>query len=233
MIGRHKRLVVAAIVAVLLVAMVATAVMAETPTPTPGAESSGQGVKYGQVFLDKLAALLKIDRSTLDSAIKDAGKQTADEAVQNGDLTQKQADSVKERIDQGAPGFLGKRGWGGMMGGRVPHGFAAKAPFDGDTVINAVAEKLGMTADELKAQLKACKRLADIAKEKNVSEQDLRAAVVSAIKPRLDQAVADGDLTQKQADRIISSIQDGKFPLMFGWGRGFKIPATSTPGAAS
>lgn len=233
MIGRHKRLAVAVVVAVLLVAVVATAALAQTPGPTTDDESNGQGVRYGQVFLDKLAALLNIDRSTLDSAIKDAGKQTADEAVRNGDMTQKRADTLKERIDQGKPGFFGGRGWCGMMGSRIHRGFAAMAWLNGETVVKAVAEKLGMTADDLKAELKSGKRLAEIAEDKNVSEQDLRAAVVDAVKPRLDEAVADGNLTQKQADQIVSNIQKGRFPMMFGWGRGCKYPGIPAPDLAS
>lgn len=238
MIGGRRRLVVAAVVAVILVAVVATAALAQTPTP--GTESNGQGVKYGQVFLDKLAALLNIDRSKLDSAIKDAGKQTADEAVKNGDLTQSQADKVKERIDQGQPGWFGMPGCFGKMGRPFFDGLAGKALIAKDTVVKAVADKLGMTVDDLQAAFKSGKSLADLEKDKGISDQDLRAAVADAVKPQLDQAVADGKMTQKQADSIIDSIKNGKFPMMLGWGRGhwpegrpwFK-KGTPTPNTAS
>ncbi len=221
MIGGRKRLAIAGVIAVLLVAVVATVALAQTPTP--GTESNGQGVKYGQVFLDKLAALLNIDRSKLDSAIKDAGKQTADEAVKNGDMTQSQADKVKERIDQGQPGWFGMPGCFGKMG-RPFFGRADGKALLGnkDTVLKAVADKLGMTVEDLQAAFKSGKSLADLEKEKGVSDQDLRAAVADAIKPQLDQAVADGKMTQKQADSIIDSIKNGKFPMMFGWDRGHR-----------
>src|SRR5262245_9002329 len=60
----------------------------------PGAPDS----TLRNLFLDKLAAALNIQRSALDSAITSAGSSTLDVTVQQGKLTQAQADALKARI---------------------------------------------------------------------------------------------------------------------------------------
>ena len=47
--------------------------------------------------------------------------------------------------------------------------------------LDAASSALGMSSDDLKKELDSGKRLDDIAKEKGVSEQDLRAAIDKAI----------------------------------------------------
>ncbi|TDA69920.1 MAG: hypothetical protein D9V47_03790 [Clostridia bacterium] len=72
-----------------------------------------------QVFLDKLAAALGIDRGALDKAIQEASTSTVDAAQAQGTITQDQADQIKSRIQEGGTPFWGGMGWGrgwGMMG---------------------------------------------------------------------------------------------------------------------
>ena len=61
----------------------------------------------------------------------------------------------------------------------------------------------------MQTQLRSGKSLSDVAKDKGVSEQDLRSAVAAAAKTQLDQAVKDGKLTQAQADSMLQRIQQG------------------------
>ena len=93
----------------------------------------------------------------------------------------------------------------GMMGGRGLHGSQAG--------LDAVAEALGMTTDELQAALQDGKTLADLAEEKGVEIQALRDAAEAAEKTarieQIEQAVTDGDLTREQADWMIEGIQNG------------------------
>src|SRR5947209_3753779 len=84
--------------------------------PPAQIQQSKPGDALRNLFLDKLAAALNIQRSALDSAIKSAGTSTADAAVQQGTLTQAQADALKARIQAGDLGVF----WGGhdgFMGG--------------------------------------------------------------------------------------------------------------------
>jgi len=220
MLGRHKRLVIAIGAAVLLAgAALGTTALAATPTPgTPTAQPSKQN--YGQVFLSKLAGALGIDETKLNDAIKKAETDTIDQAVQNGDLAKNRADEMKQRIQQGNPGFFGP--FGGRFGGKFGdhrwfgHGFRGVGGMYDQTALKAIADKLGMSVQDLQAQLRSGKSLSDLAKEKGTSEQDLRSAAATAVKAQLDQAVKDGKLTQQQEDSILQRIQQGQWPGLRG-----------------
>jgi len=84
--------------------------------------------------------------------------------------------------------------------------------------MEAAAEALGMTTDELKAQLQDGKTLAEIATDQGVDRQALVDALVASATERIDQAVADGKVTQEKADElkaklpeVIGKIVDGEF----------------------
>ena len=81
-------------------------------------------------------------------------------------------------------------------------------------VWQVLTEKLGMTSDELYAELQdGGKTLAEVAEEKGVSSTDLVTALETAHQQSLDQAVADGVLTQEQADSILANMA-GRYEWM-------------------
>ncbi len=191
---------------------------------------------FWNTFLDQLAAALNIQRTTLDSAIVTAGNNTIDSAVQQGNLTQAQGDALKARIQAGDLGAL----WGGGRG-RGP-GMPVLADVH-QAMLDAVAQKLGITTDELFTQLRSGKTLAQIATEKGTTEQAVTSAALAAAKTRLDQAVTDGTLTQAQADAVYAQFEQKGLQLFtrrgprFGnRGRGMMpaIPApTATPSSTT
>lgn len=73
-------------------------------------------------------------------------------------------------------------------------------------VWNALTEKLGLTSDELAAEVSNGKTIAQVAEEKGVSRADLIATLETAHKAALAQAVAAGYLTQEQADGILAQM---------------------------
>jgi hypothetical protein len=81
------------------------------------------------------------------------------------------------------------------------------------TSLEAAAEVLGMTADELSTQLWGGKTLADLAEEQGVALQDVRDAVSAAqeaaFRDRIEQAVADGNLTREHADWLLEGLDKG------------------------
>jgi len=97
----------------------------------------------------------------------------------------------------------------------------------GETGLAAAAEALGMTTEELSAELWAGKTLADIAEEKGVDLVDLQATVqsavqaarVSAMQDAINQAVEAGTITQENADWLLEGIEQGFIPG-FGFGLG-------------
>jgi hypothetical protein len=80
-------------------------------------------------------------------------------------------------------------------------------------VWNALAEKLGLTSDELYAEVDSGKTIAQIAEEKGVSRADLVVALETAHQTSLDQAVTDGALTQEEADNFLAQMA-GRYEWM-------------------
>jgi hypothetical protein len=79
--------------------------------------------------------------------------------------------------------------------------------------LEAAAKALGMTTDELSAELWGGKTLADLADAAGVKLTDLQQAVqdanLTATKDSIKQAVTDGQMTQDQADWLIEGLDKG------------------------
>jgi hypothetical protein len=73
---------------------------------------------------------------------------------------------------------------------------------------DAAEELLGMTQAEIQAERLAGKSLAELAQAKGVSEAVLIQAIVDEHKADLAKLVADGKMTQAQADAMVSRMQE-------------------------
>ena len=97
------------------------------------------------------------------------------------------------------PAPLPRFGHGRGMGGQVG--------------LEAIAEALGMTTDELSTQLWGGKTIADLAEEASVELEDLqeaaKAAQEQARRDAIEQAVEDGDLTREHADWLLEGLDKG------------------------
>jgi len=106
-------------------------------------------------------------------------------------------------------------------------GFGRGLGLGGEAGLEAAAEALGMTTEELSAELWAGKTLAEIAEEKGVDVVELyttvqsavQAARVSAMQDAINQAVEAGTITQENADWLLEGIEQGFIPG-FGFGLG-------------
>ena len=170
--------------------------------------------KTEQAILDDAAKRLDVTSEKLRDALSAAQDAQLDQAVKDGDLTQKQADAIKQaRKDSGrvlaGPGLFGGPGPHGVLklhggpGGPRLHAFGPR----GD-IFEDLAKALGTTPAKLKESLRDGTSVADVAKANGKSLADVRAAVKAATKTRLDKAVKAGDLTQKQADAILERVAD-------------------------
>ncbi|MCS7061110.1 MAG: hypothetical protein RMN25_08070 [Anaerolineae bacterium] len=145
-------------------------------------------------------------------------------------LAQSEAPSTTPTTPQSSP-YTGKmfRGFGfGFWGGST-------AQFD------AVAKALNLTPTQLFEQLHSGKTLEQIAQAQGVDMQTvinaLNAARIQALKDQIAQAVADGKITQEQADWMIQGIEKGYMPFGRGFGkfggrghgRGWWMPMPNTP----
>ena len=119
---------------------------------------------------------------------------------------------------QPTPGPGGMMGGYGMMGGNTAwmqamHEWMTTSGGMHTLVWDSLAKTLGLTTDELYAELNSGKTLAQIGEEKGISRADLAANLETAVKTGLDKAVADAALTQEQADWMLSNMS-GRFDWM-------------------
>lgn len=154
---------------------------AATPTPNP----------YCQRYFQDLAKRLGVPVSTLQRDMLAAADDTLAQLVKDGQLTQKQANSIKQFLQshQACTGV-----------NPVERGIILQSlkPYL-NTVANQVALGLRMTPSQLKAQLQAGKRLSQLAAAQGVSSSQLQTTEVNAVQSAVNQAVHDGNLTQQQA----------------------------------
>lgn len=99
-----------------------------------------------------------------------------------------------------------------------------------DTVWKALADALGLTPDELTAQINSGKTLAQLAQEKGIETSELAAAMQTALKSSLDQAVKDGTLTQDQADQMLETMSNHYEWMINNMGAGMMGPGSGRMG---
>jgi len=177
-------IVLAVVIAAGTAAGVALANTSSSPVTTPGG--------YWQEFVTKLAANLGVSQQQLSSALTATKQQMLEEAVQQGKLTQAQADKIASR-----PGFF-------------PFGFGrGKGPGFGifGNRKNMIAQALGLTLDQLNSKLQAGENLPQIVTGQGMTMQQFQQKMLTLEQQALSQAVSQGKLTQDQANGILQRIQ--------------------------
>ena len=150
----------------------------------------------GAVAADRLTP-----KAESQAIVNDAAKQLGVDPAKLSDALE-QGDAMKRRITSAAfPLFIGPgferdgarhRAFGGLWGRHL----------------DAAAAFLGLTETQLEEALHSGKSLAQIAKEKGKSADDLVDALVAATTKRLDQAVADGRMTKAQRDMVVADLKE-------------------------
>jgi len=180
----------------LMMIAVAVAVLALGVVAVGGAAADEDDGLVGS-FLARVAEKVGVSEDELQTAIDDARTETLDEAVAEGRLTEQQAERMQER------GFP-------FGGGRMHHGRGH--------VMDAAAEVLDMTRADLMEQLQDGNSLADVADAQGMSEDDFKAALLVQVQAQLDDLVAEGDLTQEQADEIFQRTDENIDNIVTGEG---------------
>jgi len=73
--------------------------------------------------------------------------------------------------------------------------------------LDAMAEVIGIEADELRTTLEDGQTPAEVAEANGVSRADLVDALVADITAHIEEHVADGDLTQAEADERLADVE--------------------------
>ncbi len=145
-------------------------------------------------YITALAAKLGISETQLTDALKSVQLDQIAKAVKDGKLTQSQADALSTRINSGTAPLFGFGGGPGRDGG--PRGGGAGFRVDE----TALATFLGVDQPTLETALHGGKSLATVATESGKSRDQLKAFLSSELMTSLNNAVADGKLTQAEAD---------------------------------
>jgi ribosomal protein S20 len=163
----------------------------------------------------------------LKQALRNAIRKDADDAVEDGVLTRQQADRMVEKLsdavnqlveERGGPGLeFGFRGPGFGLGplGPLEKGIVPGA-FPGADLMETAANYLGMDESDVRAALRDGKSLADLAKDKGKTVDGLKQALRNVIRKDADEAVEDGVLTKKQADRLVEKFGNAVDKLVEG-----------------
>ena len=113
----------------------------------------------------------------------------------------------------------GRGGWGGFG-----HGIFGGARGDQWTMFDTAAEALGLTPEELFAELHAGKSLDEVAEEQGVEMEAVQDAMNAArdegLQQAIEQAVEDEGMSQEQADWLLEGLEQGFFPGRRGFGPG-------------
>jgi hypothetical protein len=136
----------------------------------------------------------------LQTAKMEARDQLLADAVKAGKLTQAQADAIKS----GKRPNFGNRGPGNGAQGQ---GGASRGIIQGvRDAMAAAASTLNMKPEDLQAQLRSGKSLAEIAQAKGVDRAALRAGIMAAVQNDVNTALRDGKITSTQATSIINEV---------------------------
>ena len=174
-------------------------------------------------FVSHLSSDLGKSQSQVNVAVQKAIGETLADEVKNKDLTQAQADAIKQRLASQPPCALA-----GNLG-RIP------APAAGATIgaytqqlINAAASALGISNTQLKADLAKGMTLSQIAASQNppVTEAQFRTRLIAKLTPLLDTAVTNKKLTSAQEQAIIKQLQTGPIPF---WSTPMRRPKPAAP----
>ncbi len=161
--------------------LVALPVIASAATASPTAEASQDAV---DAVGDRLGRI----RDALDGLVSD------------GTLDEAQADTVAETLDEAlperGPGHGGPGGPGGP-GGR-----------GGGLALEEAASLVGLEVDELLVELQEGQSLAAVAEAQGVDEATLVDGLVTATEDHVAEHLADGDITQEQADQRLAGLEE-------------------------
>lgn len=162
------------------------AVAQDAETDTPDAEDGEPAPVHGGPLQDVLAPL-----------------------VDDGTINQAQADAVIRALEEVGPRF-GPRGFG--PGGFGPGGFGpgghGPAGFGPVASLETASEALGTTPEELHEALEGGSSVADVAAERGVEVQVVIDALVADAESQLDEAVADGRLTEDEAATRLAEVTE-------------------------
>lgn len=181
------------------------------PNSAPNAPVQGQNAPNAtrqqaaqqnvQDFINRLAGKLGMQPANLSAAIKDTERDMINARLAAGQITQQQATTLLDRLNNSALPVLGLGGFEGHPGKGGPGARAGAGQ-----VRAAVATALGLTPQQLQQQLTAGQSLAQLGAAKGLNLQQLHNAVMNQVRQQAAQAISNGRITQQQADQMLQQL---------------------------
>jgi len=140
-------------------AIISVTALAAVGTGAAIAATQDDGREAEDAILSDAAERLDVSSDELRTALSEAQQAQLDQAVEDGKLTQEQADLIRERMEESGHVL-------GLGGPGLRHG---PPPFFDD-----VAEELGISTERLHEELRSGKTLRKIAREHGKTMADIR-----------------------------------------------------------
>jgi hypothetical protein len=158
-------------------------------------EDLGSQLRDGKT-LAQVAQERNVDVQTVIDAMVAEATARIDEKVQEGDLTAEEANERKANLEERITRLVNE----GPQRCGPGHRRGPK--------LDAAAEALNMSVDDLGSQLRDGKTLAQVAQEQNVNAQAVIDAMVADATARIDQKVQEGDLTAEEANERKADLEE-------------------------
>ncbi len=192
-----------------VVALVCSAVAVTAAGGAIAATRADSPTARSQAIIADAAGQLGIPASKLTGALQKAIDNQIDASVQNKQLTQQQADALKQRVDSGQVPLVG--GFGAAHFGHRGGGWGHRGGRHGGGIgfaTDVVTTYLGITKDELRTELRSGKSLADIATAHGKTADGLVQAMLDAATKKLDAAVKAGRMSSTQEATFLARLKD-------------------------
>jgi len=154
-----------------------------------------------QAIIDRAAEELGLESEQLSDALRAAAVEQIEEALDAGEISEEQADALRERLESSDFPLLGGLGGPG-------HGFSPHGPGIHFELFESAAEYLGLTEEQIRNRLGNGRSLADIAEAEGKSVDGLVDAIVEAQESALDEAVDEGRITESQAEAMTENLRE-------------------------
>lgn len=140
----------------------------------------------------ELAKQKGISEDQLRSMIVDAQSQKIDQMVSKGRITKDKAATMKADLKTNIQKWKG-----GLM--QKKHGF--------NPAYSILEGKLGFTKEQIDDAAKSGKTAFDLAKQKGVSESQLRSMIIDGKSQKIDKKVSEGRITKDKADAMKANLK--------------------------
>ncbi|MEM7126062.1 MAG: hypothetical protein AAF702_07030 [Chloroflexota bacterium] len=152
---------------------------------------------------EEIAETQGVPYENVVAAAKASMTAQVNQALANGEINQEQATRMLERIDN-MDSLKRGRGSRGDRGNRADRANV----IDREVVKSTIASTLNMTVEQLDAAKEAGQSWEEIAETQGVPYENVVAAAKVSMTAQVNQALANGEIDQEQADRLLERIDN-------------------------